>query len=442
MAGSMPGLKGWMALVAFALQNGSSAVAMQWIMMKRGSPMSPRGMVLVQELVVKLPTSIVLFAIECGGARAMLRTLESTVRHSPWVWAQMSIPALLYTLGTMLQTVGAAHVDAPVALLVFQSKIPATAMCSRLMLGSRLSRMQWLALYMLTVGIVLVSGNPNEIIRMVAKLLNPAPEGAVNGTGPYQTSRGPRRSLNLGKVLPHQMPSIGIGSYLIAAVCSSVASVHLEKLLKQQRADELPQDDLSRGDIELTNAEGGKRNRAGDASAYAAQPSLWLRNIQLSFASSIVSIGAAFMYERQLSHVLVNMDALAFVLGPLQGGLAGFLVALVLRHADSVLRGFASAGATLIATLGASICFGFTPTRYFYIGASVVCISAAAYSWGAASVSATDVREKEEIEAETAPLRLAHSQPMEAEEVPEASPHLGTTRASPLGALVKADQAC
>ena len=51
-------------------------------------------------------------------------------------------------------------------------------------------------------------------------------------------------------------------------------------------------------------------------------------------------------------------------------------------------------------------------------------------------------REKEEIEAETAPLRLAHSQPMEAEEVPEVSPHLGTTRASPQGALVKADQAC
>merc|ERR1712086_413180 len=57
----------------------------------------------------------------------------------------------------------------------------------------------------------------------------------------------------------------------------------------------------------------------------------------------------------------------------------GLLVALVIKHADNILRGFSTALATVLATLGAVICFGFELHGSFFIGMLLVICSALLY---------------------------------------------------------------
>ena len=121
-----------------------------------------------------------------------------------------------------------------------------------------------------------------------------------------------------------KVPAVGVTAVLSAALCSALASVYLEMKLKRH------------------------------ADASSGPPSLWLRNIQLSAASSLIAVASVALYDlRDASRSpLEGIDALAFLLVSAWGGLGGILVALVLKHADSVLRGFAASLATILATLG------------------------------------------------------------------------------------------
>ena len=85
---------------------------------------------LLSECAFKLPTAMCLFAVECGGPCVATRQLVSYTRRRPAAWTHISVPALLYTVGAVLQVVGATNLDAPVVKLVFQAKIPMTAACA------------------------------------------------------------------------------------------------------------------------------------------------------------------------------------------------------------------------------------------------------------------------------------------------------------------------
>ena len=49
--------------------------------------------VLIQELVFKLPISLVFYICECGGPRRMLRALRADLRTFPTEWIKMAFPA-------------------------------------------------------------------------------------------------------------------------------------------------------------------------------------------------------------------------------------------------------------------------------------------------------------------------------------------------------------
>ena len=88
-------------------------------------------------------------------------------------------------------------------------------------------------------------------------------------------------------------------------------------------------------------------------------------------------------------HPFQNIDAVAYSMFAVWGGIGGIIIALVLKHADSVLRGFAAAAAAIIATLGSVLLFGFEPSASFAAGAVVVLISMITYAHGAAAPTAT-----------------------------------------------------
>lgn len=60
--------------------------------------------------------------------------------------------------------------------------------------------------------------------------------------------------------------------------------------------------------------------------------------------------------------------------------LGGMVVAMVIKYADNILKGFATGISTLLSTLCSVVLFGFEPNILFAFGAAVVIFSTFVYS--------------------------------------------------------------
>ena len=389
------GFTGVVALVLFAIQNGSSAVVTAYIM-QRLPYVSPKSWMMVQEGAVKLPLSVALYVRECGGVRSASREFVAASIREPWSWALLCVPSLLWTVGAVVQGVGMAHLDAPIAQLVFQAKIPFTAAVSMVVLGTRFTRLQWLSIGTLCLGIVMV-GDLSLMRRSLESMLlswsgppAAAPALAASPGGHEQRhakhtppAAGAERAAHVhhhhdlhyapgsasaaasvGRLLAEsavtppreRSTAIGVVAFLAASALSALASVFLERMLKQRAA-------------------------ARDGKAPPSQPeSLWLRNIQLSFPSTCIAAAIVFLDPSLRSDPLLNITPYVYVLGPLYAGSGGLLVALILRYASSVLRGFSAAASTIIATVLSAAFMDFHPSPTFCLGAVVVIGSTYVYS--------------------------------------------------------------
>ena len=171
------GWKAWLSLGVFTLQNGCSALIMRYATTVTGgaAPFSSSVVVVVQEFMIKLPFWLVAGGIEHGGAVALCEVVATDLRERPREWLKLTFPALLFTIQNMLIYVGYANLEAAIGLVTYQAKIPFTAVCSVLLLGKRLSQVQWLSLLVLFCGVLSVQEVP-------AKLFT-APDGTNVGTG-------------------------------------------------------------------------------------------------------------------------------------------------------------------------------------------------------------------------------------------------------------------
>eukprot|EP00908_Phaeocystis_cordata_P009489 Transcript_2027.p1 GENE.Transcript_2027~~Transcript_2027.p1 ORF type:complete len:480 (+),score=98.72 Transcript_2027:84-1442(+) len=227
--------KGWVALAVFTLQNALSALYGQYVLQNRPR-CNARVMVLMQELAIKLPLSLLLYAVEKRGVVPMLQSLATDARERPRVWLRMGFPAVCYTVGAILQMIGGANLDASAGQVTFQSKILFTAACSVALLGTRLSRMQLAALLLLSCGVVLADVGPALLHH--------------HGGAVAEHSASFKRSTPLPALRPMH-PKVGVAAWLGAALCSALASVYFEKMVKRSTPVDEP------------------------------APSLWLRNIQV-----------------------------------------------------------------------------------------------------------------------------------------------------------------
>ena len=123
------GWKGWAALATFSIQNGAAVLIMRASKLY-APPYSSQVAVLLQEAAVKLPISIVLYAVECNGLTAALRSIMEDLKERPVEWLQLSVPAVLYTIQNTMLYVGLANVEAAIGQVTYQSKILWTALFS------------------------------------------------------------------------------------------------------------------------------------------------------------------------------------------------------------------------------------------------------------------------------------------------------------------------
>ena len=200
------GWKAWLSLVVFVVQNACGTMLVRYTKTFAVQEYNSEAAVLMQELAVKLPLSLCLFAIECGGPWSMAKALAHDLYTHRMEWVKMTVPAIIYTVQMALLYVGLENVSAAIGQVTYQTKILFTALCSVLLLKRQLSPNQWLALLILMIGVVCV-----------------------------QDLTGSKKQL--GK--SGQQPILGLAAFLVAALCSAFASVYLEKMLKSGRAPSL-----------------------------------------------------------------------------------------------------------------------------------------------------------------------------------------------------------
>ncbi|VDM57315.1 unnamed protein product [Angiostrongylus costaricensis] len=180
--------------------------------------------------------------------------------------------------------------------VTYQLKILSTAFFSVTMLGRSLNRLKWIALVLLTGGVALVQV---RWIFALHKFRVIKPGAPVKASGDRSGSIA------------------GLFAVLAACLSSGFAGVYFEKILK------------------TTNV------------------SLWMRNLQLAFFSIFGGFLMCWLYDWkaiQKDGFLQGYNFITWVVIMLQA-YGGLIIALVVKYADNILKGFAVSLSIILSSL-------------------------------------------------------------------------------------------
>lgn len=201
--------------------------------------------------------------------------------------------------------------------VTYQLKILTTALFTTTMLGRPLRRLQWAALLVLLVGVALVQLAQSEPGK-------PPPAGS-----------------------PPQSQLIGFSCALGACVLSGFAGVYFEKILK------------------------------------GSDVTVWVRNIQMSALSLPLALGTAMISDGAAiadKGLLFGFDSAVWCV-VLLNAMGGLLVAMVVKYADNILKGFATSLAIIISCVVSIYLFHFQLTAMFVCGTTMVLSAVFMYSY-------------------------------------------------------------
>ena len=114
----------------------------------------------------------------------------------------------------------------------------------------------------------------------------------------------------------------------------------------------------------------------------STKQSLWVRNVQLGFIGAI--IGTVTMFIKDGSTVQEKGFFLGYdwvvwcVIG--LNSLGGLMVAVVVKYADNILKGFATSAAIILSSIASVYFFDFQISLQFVIGAGMVITAVYLYS--------------------------------------------------------------
>ena len=280
---------GVISLVALVAQNTSLVLLLKHSFRDEAIPYSRSTAVLMLELV---KFSCCVLVTICR-SESPIRIIQDIGQHG-FLW----IPSVLYVVQNNLLLFGASKLTSIEYMICTQSKIFATAVISRVALGTKISVQQYLSLIALAVGITVVQ------IEMSSKSKEVQPDFGVDPQPKQRVSH----------------TTAGIAAVLAASLISGFAGVTLEKIFK------------------------GKQTH--DISA----PSIWSRNLQLSLISVPFALSGIVWHNRE-SFVrdapLRGFDAVVQMM-VLNQAVGGIITGYVMRHANNILK---------CAAVSISICF-------------------------------------------------------------------------------------
>ncbi|KAG0290716.1 hypothetical protein BGZ96_005824 [Linnemannia gamsii] len=252
---------------------------------------------------------------------------------------KLAVPAMLYAIQNNLQYVASHALDPSTFQVTYQLKILTTALFSVILLNRSLPILKWASLVMLTAGIALVSlEESNHRNANVSDKSNPS--SALSELLDEQNDSA-AVSLN-------DRPEffVGLMAVLIACILSGLAGVYFEKILKN------------------------------------TQGSIWLRNIQLSFFSLPFSLLAVYLKDGEgvtEQGFFAGYDMLVITAIACQSA-GGLIVAVVVKYADNILKGFATSISIVISAIASVALFGSHIGTIFIFGTILVLSATYMYS--------------------------------------------------------------
>ena len=275
-------------------------------------------------------------------ATSLFSTLTSAVfTGDSW---KLAIPAGLYTLQNSLQYIALSNLDAATLQVTYQLKILPTALFSILLLGRSLSARKWVALGLLMLGVAIVqiptadSGTLAPLKDAQSRFYFPRSVEEIRALGTVSTAPLYKRSATYEGIEedmmlqhPRMNAPLGFVAAVVACIVSAAASVYFEKVLKESNNP----------------------------------PSLWVRNVQLSFYSLFPAlfIGVVFVDGEEIakSGFFVGYNSVVWTTICIQA-FGGIAVALCVSYADNIAKSFATSISILISLCASIWFFDFTLT--------------------------------------------------------------------------------
>jgi UDP-sugar transporter A1/2/3 len=278
--------------------------------------------VVMMEIVKFICCSCVLLATRMSLKEYVIFIVELFTKN--WNDTRMMlVPSGLYAIQNNVLYLAISYLNAVVFQVTYQLKILTTAFFSVVILRRNLNPLKWLALILLTFGVILVQF-PSEKTK---KSSNPNPKEAL-------------------AVTESENAFIGLIAVSLACLSSGFAGVYFEKLVKQQEAN------------------------------------LWIRNIQLGIFTLVFSILAMVFQDGRAIYTngfFYGYNVLIWTVIFLQAA-GGLIVALVMKYADNIVKAFATSISIIVSMFIVFIRSDFTPNISFLIGTAAVLISVYLYS--------------------------------------------------------------
>ncbi|XP_022097328.1 UDP-galactose translocator-like isoform X2 [Acanthaster planci] len=299
----------YVSLVLLVLQNAALILTMRYTRNQPGDMYFSTSAVCVTE-VLKMTTCVfILLYQHKGNAVELSKILWSTIVLQPLDTLKVSVPAFIYTMQNNLMFIGVSNLSAATFQVSYQLKILTTALFSVVMLRKSLSAIQWVALVLLFAGVAIVQVQPTDPSKRAAEVTH-----------------------------TQQNPLHGLLAVVVACCFSGFAGVYFEKILK------------------------------------GSKTSLWIRNIQLGLFGAIIGLvgmilkdGAAIMEKGMFFGYTNYVWSVIFL-----QAFGGLTVAVVVKYADNILKGFATSVSIIVSTVAAVYLFHFQVNVQFCIGAGLV----------------------------------------------------------------------
>eukprot|EP00586_Coscinodiscus_wailesii_P006499 CAMPEP_0172488902 /NCGR_PEP_ID=MMETSP1066-20121228/18616_1 /TAXON_ID=671091 /ORGANISM="Coscinodiscus wailesii, Strain CCMP2513" /LENGTH=388 /DNA_ID=CAMNT_0013256403 /DNA_START=143 /DNA_END=1309 /DNA_ORIENTATION=+ len=316
---------GFAVLILLAVQNCAKNIIMRYVM--KDSPAFLKSAAVLSSEFTKMSLSVgYILLIQ----RRPLCSIVTYFREDATNTLLLIIPASAYNLQTSMEYVALAHLDSASFSVLVQSKLVFTAVFAAIVLRKRLKYVQIISLLLLTTGVMLCN----------------LPRGDGAGDAGGGTDGGSGAS--------YGSAAKGIMATLTIAVSSGFASVYTEKVIKGRRRPI-----LESGDYGL---------------AYM--------QVQLAAMSILTMGGYAIVndYSIIVEHGLFYNFSTGAAVTVSQSAIGGLIVAGVLKYADSILKGYATALSVVMTGVLSMIMFETKLDIIYFIGVSNVMLAVVLYN--------------------------------------------------------------
>jgi len=295
---------GFAVLCLLVVQNSSKTLLLRYVM--RDKPEFLTSAAVFGSELLKLSSSVAyILCVERKSAQSIVRYLKEDMRNT----LLLAVPAGAYNFNMSMEYVALAHLDAAVFSVAVQSKLLFTALMAVIFMRKRLKLIQVVSLILLTVGVMLCN---------LDKLQNSEAE----------------TNLMDNKTIYGLVVTLGI------AMSSGFASVYTERVIK------------GRGAVRTVSD---------------ADYGLAYTQVQLALMSIVAIVIYAMItdFRQIVLYGWFHNFTPAVFLSIVSSAVGGLIVAGVLKYADSVLKGYATATSVALTGIMSMVLFQ-TPLSILY----------------------------------------------------------------------------